>query len=89
MARAKMVKSNYFATLAADPAVLGVGVGAGESPGEAAIVVFVERGKPHRQFPPSLDGVSVAIRTIGPIRALGVSDCPAGGSAGLPPDRLR
>ena len=32
MARAKMVKSNYFETLAADPAVLGVGVGAGETP---------------------------------------------------------
>jgi len=45
MARAEMVKRNYFATLAADPAVLGVGVGAGEGPGEAAIVVFVKRGK--------------------------------------------
>jgi len=89
MARAKMVKSKYFETFAADPAVLGVGVGAGESPGEAAIVVFVERGKPHRQFPASLDGVSIAIRTIGPIRALGVSDCRAGASADLPPDRLR
>ena len=89
MAHAKLVKSNYFGTFAADPAVLGVGVGAGQSPGEAAIVVFVERGKPHRQFPPSLDGVSVAIRTIGPIRAFGGSDCPAGEIVGLPRDRLR
>jgi hypothetical protein len=89
MAHAKLVKSNYLGTFAADPAVLGVGVGAGESPGEAAIVVFVERGKPHRQFPPSLDGVRVAIRTIGPIRAFGGSNCPAGEIVGLPRDRLR
>jgi hypothetical protein len=62
--------------LTADPAVLGVGVGAGDNAGEAAIVVFVERGKLHQPIPASLDGVKTKVITIGPIRAFGGPICP-------------
>jgi hypothetical protein len=77
MARAEAVKKNYLAELSADPAVLGVGVGAGDVPGTAAIVVFVQRGKAHRSIPATLDGVATRVRTIGPIRAFSRISCPA------------
>ncbi len=73
--RAKTAKRKHLAELAADPAVLGVGVGAGEKSGEAAIVVFVEQEKSHRPIPASLDGVTVQVKTIGPLRAFGRSSC--------------
>jgi hypothetical protein len=61
--------------LMTDPAVIGVGVGAGDKPGEAAIVVFLERGKPHRPLPAALDGVLVKTRTIGPLQAFAGESC--------------
>jgi hypothetical protein len=76
MEHARAAKSSYLIELSADPAVLGVGVGAGETPGEAAIVVFVERGKPHKLFPVSLNGVEVRVKTIGPIKAYTQLACP-------------
>ena len=75
MTRAKAVKSEHAAVLESDPAVLGVGVGAGDNPGEAAIIVFVDRGKAHRYIPANLDGVAVKVRTIGPLRAFAGGGC--------------
>jgi len=77
LAHAKAVKRGYLAALTADPAVLGVGVGAGANPGEAAIVVFVERGKPHQHVPDMLDGVQVKTKAIGPLRAFDGPGCAA------------
>jgi hypothetical protein len=77
MEQAKAAKSAHLAELTADPAVLGVGIGAGEAVGEASIVVFVARGKPHAAIPARLDGVEVRVKTIGPFKAYGKLRCPA------------
>jgi hypothetical protein len=76
MARAKIVKNAHRSELTADAAVLGVGLGASEIPGEAAIIVFVERGKTHAPIPTNLDEVEVRVKTIGPIKAYGQLTCP-------------
>lgn len=75
---AEQTKRIHLAELSADPAVLGVGIGAGETPGEAAIVVFIARGKAHAAISASLDGLQVRIKTIGPIKAYERLLCPAG-----------
>jgi hypothetical protein len=75
IARAEAAKRNHLAALTADPAVLGVGIGAGTTPGSAAIVVFVERGKVHRSIPPTLDGVTTRVRIVGPLHAFGNRSC--------------
>jgi hypothetical protein len=77
MEQAKAAKSVHLAELTADPAVLGVGIGAGEAAGEASIVVFVARGRPHAAIPARLDGVEVRVKTIGPFKAYGKLRCPA------------
>ncbi len=44
--RAKTIKEQHAQNMMSNPAILGVGVGASQdSPGESAIVVFVEQGK--------------------------------------------
>jgi hypothetical protein len=78
MARAKTVKNLHLNELSADSAVRGVGLGAGESPGEAAIVVFVARGQLHSPIPTILDGVEVRVKAIGPIKAYSQWACPEG-----------
>ena len=75
LARAQTVKSAHLHGLVTDPAVLGVGVGAGASSADAAIVVFVERGKSHHPIPQSLDGLEVRVKEIGPIKAFGAMTC--------------
>jgi hypothetical protein len=75
IARAEAAKRNHLAALTADPAVLGVGIGAGTTPGSAAIVVFVERGQVHRSIPPTLDGVTTRVRIVGPLHAFGNRSC--------------
>lgn len=59
--RAKAVKDQHAETMMFDPAILGVGVGASQdSPGEPAIVVFVERGK-QVNVPAEIEGVRTRI----------------------------
>jgi hypothetical protein len=87
VARASTAKNNHLTSLIADPAVLGVGVGAGDSPGEAAIIVLVEKGKPHAPIPATLDGVKTKVRAVERFRALG--SCPAPASAGQAGASLR
>jgi hypothetical protein len=73
--RARNVKNAHLAALTSDPAVLGVGIGAGDYAGEAVIVVFVERGKAHQPIPPAVEGISTQIRTIGRLRAFARPTC--------------
>jgi hypothetical protein len=88
MIRAKAVKTTYADELMSDPAVFGVGVTAGDVPGEAAIMVLVEQGKSHRPIPSTLNGVKVKVRYGQRIRAF--SSCPDKGSSAnswsLPPE---
>jgi hypothetical protein len=78
VSRAQVAKQNHMAELVADRAVLGVGIGTADNPGEAAIVIFVEKGKSHAPIPATLDGVKTKVRTVERFHALG--SCPASGS---------
>lgn len=75
VSRAQTAKQNHMAELVADRAVLGVGIGAADNSGEAAIVIFVEKGKSHAPIPATLDGVKTKVRTVERFHALG--SCPA------------
>ena len=59
-----------------DPAVIGVGVGAADAAGEAAIVVFVDKDKQHAPIPATLDGVKVKVRSVRPFKAFERLACP-------------
>jgi hypothetical protein len=76
--RAAAAKNNHADALMKDPAVIGVGVSAGDAPGEAAVVVFVDKTKSHGPIPATLDGVKTKIRAVKRFRAL--TSCPAAGS---------
>jgi hypothetical protein len=59
----------------ADPAIIGVGVGAGDRPGEAAIIVFADQTKSHRLIPKTLDGVETKVKNVEPFHAFDVGAC--------------
>ena len=60
--RATAAKTKHEPALMADPAVIGVGVGASEdSPGQAAIEVYVDKQKTHAPIPATIDGVRTKI----------------------------
>jgi len=67
--RAITAKEAHVQELMSIPAVIGVGVGASETPGEAAIIVFVEKGKKAGAIPAEVDGVKTRIRETRPFRA--------------------
>ena len=75
--RAINAKKNHVAALMADPAIIGVGVGAGDRPGEAAIIVFADQTKSHRLIPATLDGVKTIVKNVEPFHAFDVEACPA------------
>jgi len=75
--RAATAKRNHVAALMADPAIIGVGVGAGDSPGEAAIIVFADQAKSHRPIPATLDGVKTKVKSVERFHAFYVQACPA------------
>ncbi|MBZ5722050.1 MAG: S1 family peptidase [Acidobacteriia bacterium] len=85
IARARTAKENHATTLMADPAVVGVGVGESDTPGEAAIVLFVDKEKTPGSLPLLLDGVKTKIKLVNRFRAFAAA-CPAGRSreAGVP-----
>src|SRR5439155_15600929 len=62
--RAATAKKNHVAALMSDPAIIGVGVGAGDSPGEAAISVFGDQAKSHRPIPVTSDGVKTKVKNV-------------------------
>jgi hypothetical protein len=70
VALATAAKNKHAAELMADPAVIGVGVGASDdSSGEAAVVVYVERGKSHAPIPAEVDGVRTKVISTGRFQA--------------------
>ena len=73
--RAAHAKKNHVAALMADPAIIGVGVGAGDSPGEAVIIVFADQTKSHRLIPKTLDGVETKVKNVEPFHAFDVGAC--------------
>ena len=75
--RAANAKKNHVGALMADPAIIGVGVGAGDASGEAAIIVFADQAKSHRPVPATLDGVKTKVRRVEPFHAFDVGSCPA------------
>ncbi len=75
MLRAVAVKENHTAELMANHAVIGVGVGTSDIPGQAAVIVLVEKGKPLPTIPATLDGIPTKVRFTERIRAFTAS-CP-------------
>jgi hypothetical protein len=61
IATAVSAKDRHVQQLISDPAVVAVGVGAGATPGQTAIVVYVERNKTARPIPPMLDGIPTRV----------------------------
>jgi hypothetical protein len=77
IARASAAKNAHAKALMADPAIIGVGVGAGDTPGEAVVVIFVNRDKPHGAIPATLDGVKTKVKLVKQFKAYSGA-CPAG-----------
>jgi hypothetical protein len=77
------VKEQHVAELMSDPAVQGVGVGASlDSPGDAAVVIYVMKNKTHSLIPVTIDGVRTRIKETTGFHAITVpSSGPAGCSA--------
>jgi hypothetical protein len=86
--RALAAKEAHVDELMSIPAVIGVGVGASDTPGEAAIVVFVDKKKTPGAIPFEMDGVRTRVRSVERFRAYtGTSSaCPARGQSSSPPN---
>jgi hypothetical protein len=69
MQRALAAKQKYVVVLMSDPAVFGVGIGAGDSPGTTAIVILVDQAKTPRLIPAQLDGIRTRVRRTKRFRA--------------------
>jgi hypothetical protein len=60
--RATAVKLRHEVRLMSDPAVVGVGVGASDdNPGEAALVLYVDRERAHAAIPAEIEGVRTKV----------------------------
>jgi hypothetical protein len=75
MLRAVAAKENHTAELMTNRTVIGVGVGASDIPGQAAVVILVEKGKAVPAIPATLDGIPTKVRFTERIRAFNAS-CP-------------
>jgi hypothetical protein len=63
------VHAKHVDALIASSGVQGVGItSSADSPGEAALMIFLLRGVPHEPVPPAVDGVRTRIRESGPFR---------------------
>jgi hypothetical protein len=70
MARAKEVQTGRVNEWMSKPGVQGVGVGSSaDSPGDAALVVFLTRGVPHDAIPPVIEGLRTRVRESTRFRA--------------------
>ncbi|MFZ0333434.1 MAG: hypothetical protein WAL69_04805, partial [Candidatus Acidiferrales bacterium] len=70
LAAAKTAKEKYSPSLMKQPGILGVGVTSSlDNPSEAAILVFVQTGKPHNPIPLELDGIRVRVKSTDQFRA--------------------
>jgi hypothetical protein len=62
----------------ADPSVIGVGVGeSSDSPGEAALVLYIELSKPVGVVPIQIDGVRTKVIRADRFRAFGWNEKPS------------
>ncbi len=72
LAAAKTVNDKYAPSLMKQPGILGVGVTSSlDNPSEAAIMIFVEEGKPHNPIPLELDGIRVRVKSTSKFRTFG------------------
>lgn len=72
LAAASAVNDKYGAALMKEPAIFGVGVTASlDNPSEPAILIFVEKGKPHAPIPLELGGFRVQVKETDRFRAFG------------------
>ena len=67
--RATAAKAKHRASLMKIPAVIGVGVGAGDFQGQAAVLIYVEKGKTAGPIPSQLDGIPTKVRVVKPFKA--------------------
>ncbi len=72
VARATAVKEKHAQGLMADPAVIGVGVGASSADAsEAVVLIYLEQGRLHGPIPSELDGVQTEVIRTDAFRAYG------------------
>jgi hypothetical protein len=70
MERAKVVHTGHATELLKNANVLGVGISSSvDSPGEAALLIYVRRGAPQDALPAQIDGLRTRIRETGPFVA--------------------
>ncbi len=68
--RAKVVHTGHATDLLKNANVLGVGISSSvDSPGEAALLIYVKRGAPQDALPAQIDGLRTRIRETGPFVA--------------------
>ena len=68
--RAKVVHAAHAKALMQQPGVQGVGITSSvDSPGEAALMIFVVRGVAHAPIPPLIDGLRTRVRESSRFRA--------------------
>lgn len=89
MLRAIAAKDDYADSLMSQRGVLGVGVTAGDVPGESAVMILLEKGKPHPPIPATLNGVKTKVRIVDRFRAFMGSCSPGANSASYLRDELR
>ncbi len=69
-ARAKVVHAAHADELLKRPGVQGVGISSSvDSPGEAALIIFLIRGAAHDSIPPVIDGLRTRVRESSRFRA--------------------
>lgn len=70
LASATSVKEKYSSSLMHKRGILGVGVTSSlDNPSEAAIIIYVETGKPHNPIPLELGGIRVRVKSTTAFRA--------------------
>jgi hypothetical protein len=70
VARARVVHTAHVDDLSKRPGVQGVGISSSvDSPGEAALIVFLIRGAAHDPIPPVIDGLRTRVRESSRFRA--------------------
>lgn len=84
VARAKIVHSAHVDELMKMSGVQGVGITSSvDSPGEAALMIFLTEGVPHPAISPEIDGLRTRVRVSSRFRA-GFSDTQTGSACSVP-----
>lgn len=82
--RAQTVHAAHVEEMMKRAGVQGFGIGSSvDSPGEAALMIFLIRGAPHDAIPPVIDGVRTRVRESSRFRA-GFSDAPPQRGCAMP-----